>query len=154
MKNYTLVCLYTVIIAMVLATVISYSNTMYCYKNLESVTEKVMQNYTIKNSKDIYDNIKNRSDYTPDIDDSYFISEFTTYGLNITSSTGNEYIVSDNSGQRLYSFTKPVLSYTMSNTLNINCITDVKLRFHVGSLIDTNVNTIPLHLTTSFNEKW
>lgn len=149
--GYIKTCVVVLIIAMVLSLVLSYAEILTIIQALESNTERVLDSFVIENATQIYDSIKNGSDFTLGVNTSHFVESFSQdckldfYGGFLYNR--------DNNGRVNYWLTVPNINFAAEQSLKLNCTFDliIPLTF-AGKQVSTI--RIPIKVNSGYNLKF
>ena len=124
-SSYFTPCVVILILAMILSVVLFYATTKSTIETTRDNTRRVLDSYVMKNSIEIYNNIKQGNDFTEDIENSFYLSAVSSE-LSLDSSTGYLYTV-DANGDIVYRMTNPNVTYKVDNTLQLKASYDLQI---------------------------
>lgn len=124
-SSYFTPCAVILVIAMILSVVLFYATTKSTIETTRDNTKRVLDSYVMKHSIDIYSSIKQGSDFTEDIENSFYISSVSTE-LSLDYGTGYLYTV-DANGEIIYRMTNPNVTYRVDNTLRLEASYDLQI---------------------------
>ena len=124
-SSYFTPCVVVLVIAMILSVVLFYATTKSTIETTRDNTRRVLDSYVMKNSIEIYNNIKQGNDFTEDIENSFYLSAVSSE-LSLDSSTGYLYSV-DANGDIVYRMTNPNVTYKVDNTLQLKASYDLQM---------------------------
>ena len=113
------------IIAMILSVVLFYATTKSTIETTRDNTKRVLDSYVMKNSIDIYNNIKQGNDFMEAIENSFYISSVFEE-LSLDYGSGYLYCV-DGNGDIVYRMTNPTVTYKVDNTLKLKASYDLQM---------------------------
>ena len=113
------------VIAMILSVVFFYATTKSTIETTRDNTKRVLDSYVMKNSIDIYNSIKQGSDFTEAIEKSFYISSVSEE-LSLDFGEGYLYTVDENGGI-VYRMTNPDVTYKVDNTLQLKAGYDLQM---------------------------
>lgn len=122
--------------AMVFSTVFLYANLMTIIQASRDQTQRVLDDYIMHNSIEIYDALKNGEDISEELDELFYKSEiFSAFSLDISGDS--LYAVSE-AGELQYVISKPHVDYEVQNTLKLNASYNlsIPIRFAGKRLFD------------------
>ena len=100
---------------------------------------------------EIYNSIKNGNDYTESVDNSEYISEFSSY--NSLDLSGNLLYSYDEAGNELYRLTKPRIVFTEDYSRKIAADYSITVPLYFAGFRVTEV-TVPIRVESKFNDKF
>ena len=124
-SSYFTPCVVIHVIAMILSVVLFYATTKSTIETTRDNTKRVLDSYVMKHSIDIYSSIKQGSDFTEDIENSFYISSVSSE-LSLDYGTGYLYTV-DANGEIIYRMTNPNVTYRVDNTLKLEASYDLQI---------------------------
>ena len=124
-SSYFTPCVVILVIAMILSVVLFYATTKSTIETTRDNTKRVLDSYVMKHSIDIYSSIKQGSDFTEDIENSFYISSVSSE-LSLDYGTGYLYTV-DANGEIIYRMTNPNVTYRVDNTLKLEASYDLQI---------------------------
>ena len=124
-SSYFTPCVVILVIAMILSVVLFYATTKSTIETTRDNTKRVLDSYVMKHSIDIYNSIKQGSDFTEDIENSFYISSVSSE-LSLDYGTGYLYTV-DANGEIIYRMTNPNVTYRVDNTLKLEASYDLQM---------------------------
>ena len=156
MKNkrgdgYIPACVMIVILCMLIAVFMTFASAVNTIRITERNTRIVLDSFVMKNSIEIYNSIKNGNDYTESVDNSEFISEFSSY--NSLDLSGNLLYSYGEDGNELYHLTKPRIVFTQENSLKIAAEYCMTVPLYFAGVRATDV-TVPIKVESKFNGKF
>lgn len=105
------------IFAMIFSAVLTYASMMTVIQTSRDNTIRVLDSFVMHNSKEIYDSLKNGSDFSQSLDQVFYksslLSEFSL------DNSGNIIYSKDEQGDIVYLMTNPNVSYDYNNTLKL-----------------------------------
>lgn len=105
------------IFAMIFSVVLTYASMMTVIQTSRDNTIRVLDNFVMHNSKEIYDSLKNGSDFSQTLDQVFYksslLSEFSL------DNSGDIIYSKDEQGDIVYLMTNPNVSYDYNNTLKL-----------------------------------
>ncbi len=116
-EGYIGVCVMTVVICMIISSVLFFVQTWSVTKVVRDSAQNVLDSYVMEKSVEIYNSVKCGNDLTGSVDSDRFTEMYTEY-MGMSPSSG-EYVSADESGDRNYSISKPVLSYLDDGKLGV-----------------------------------
>ena len=148
--TYIKTAVIVLITAALLSLVFLYSSLMSIISSTKSNTERVLDSFVIENATFIFDSIKNGHDFTPAIDENYYIYKFSSE-LSLDFSDGVLYSRDEQGGYN-FRMTNPQTYFTVSNTLNLTTTYDLlfPIRFAGKQVMELRV---PIQVKTSYNLK-
>ena len=124
-SSYFTPCVVILVVAMILSVVLFYATTKSTIETTRDNTKRVLDSYVMKHSIDIYSSIKQGSDFTEDIENSFYISSVSSE-LSLDYGTGYLYTV-DANGEIIYRMTNPNVTYRVDNTLKLEASYDLQI---------------------------
>ena len=149
-SSYVSVCVVVIVIAAILAVVFFYATTKSTIETTRDNTRRVLDSYVMKHSIDIYNHIKQGSDFTEELNDFIYNSGILSE-LSLDCSDELIYCVDEN-GDMVYKMTKPSLSYQVDNTLKLTASYDLMMPVIICG-ITVSWFTVPLEVTSSLTLK-
>ena len=149
--GYVFPCVLIVVICMVLSVFVFFATTVSMIRLTEENTKIVLDSYIMKNSIEIYNSIKQGSDYTEALNRDVYIDDLCDF---CTLVKDNSYLYAyDDDGSLKYRMTYPVIAFREENTLKIqvNYTLYVPVRFD-GKIVRYAI--IPVTVDSSFSEKF
>lgn len=138
------------VIAMILSVVFFYATTKSTIETTRDNTKRVLDSYVMKNSIDIYNSIKQGSDFTEAIEKSFYISSVSEE-LSLDFGEGYLYTVDENGGI-VYRMTNPDVTYKVDNTLQLKASYDLQMPvWFAGQIIYWF--TVPVTVSSSLTLK-
>lgn len=137
-------------LAMILSAVMTYSSIMTILQTARDNTKLALDSYVTHNSIEIYDSLKNGSDFTAFLEKNIFKDEIlSVFSLDIS---GNMIYSTDKQGEIIYKMTIPNVDYEYVNTLKLGASYDVNIpmTFAGKYLFDLQ---IPQNVTSYYNFK-
>ena len=105
------------IFAMIFSVVLTYASMMTIIQTSRDNTIRVLDSFVMHNSIEIYDSLKNGSDFSQSLDQVFYksslLSEFSL------DNSGNIIYSKDEQGDIVYLMTNPNVSYDYNNTLKL-----------------------------------
>ena len=105
------------IFVMIFSVVLTYASMMTVIQTSRDNTIRVLDSFVMHNSKEIYDSLKNGSDFSESLNQIFYksslLSEFSL------DNSGNIIYSKDEQGNIVYIMTNPNVSYDYSNTLKL-----------------------------------
>lgn len=123
-------------IAMVFSAVLLYANIMTIVQASRDQTQRVLDDFVMHNSIEIYDSLKNGDDFSQRLDAAFYRSEvFSAFSLDIV---GTSLYSMDEQGQVQYVIINPRVGYEVENTLKLNAsyYLSIPIRFAGNHLFD------------------
>ena len=156
MKNkrgdgYIPACVMIVILCMLIAVFMTFASAVNMIRITERNARIVLDSFVMKNSIEIYNSLKNGNDYTESVDNSEYISGFSSY--NSLDLSGNLLYSYDEDGNELYRLTKPRIMYTQENSLKIAAEYSMTVPLYFAGVKVTEV-TVPIRVESKFNDKF
>ena len=149
--GYVFPCVMIVVICMMLSVFIFFAGVVNMVRITQENTKVVLDSYVMKSSIEIYNFIKQGSDYTDVLDQNVYIDDLCDF---CSLAKGSYYLYAyDEDGQIKYMMTRPTITFREENTLKIKlCYTFyVPVRFN-GKIVRYAV--IPVTVDSSFTEKF
>jgi hypothetical protein len=138
------------IMAMMLSAILTYASMMTIIQTAKDNTKLALDSYVTHNSIEIYDSLKNGSDFTEDLNKNIFKNEIlSVFSLDIS---GNMVYSTGEQGEILYKMTIPNVDFEYENTLKLGAVYDVMIpiTFAGKHLFDLK---IPQKVTSYYNLK-
>ncbi len=130
------------VMAMVFSAVFLYTSIMTIVQASRDQTRRVLDDFVMHNSIEIFDRLKNGDDLSEELDELFYKSEiFSAFSLDI--SEDSLYAVSDQGGVE-YVIAHPRVNYEVQNTLQLNASYDlaVPIRFAGNHLFDLEIPVV------------
>ena len=121
------------VMAMVFSAVFLYASIVQASRDQ---TRRVLDDFIMHNSIEIYDSLKNGNDLAEELDELFYKSEiFSAFSLDIV---GDALYAVDEQGGIQYVISNPRVDYEVQNTLKLNAIYDlsIPIRFAGNHLFD------------------
>ena len=113
------------IFAMIFSVVLTYASMMTIIQTSRDNTIRVLDSLVMHNSKEIYDSLKNGSDFSENLDEIYYKSMLSSeFSLDFS---GNTIYSKDDEGNVIYKITNPCVSYDYDNTLKLKSTYDLSI---------------------------
>ena len=156
MKNkrgdgYISACVMIIILCMLMAVFMTFAFAVNMIRISERNARIVLDSFVMKNSIEIYNSLKNGNDYTEFLDNSEYISEFSSY--NSLDLSGNLLYSYDEDGNELYRTTKPRIVFTEEKSLKIAAEYSMTVPLYFAGVRVTEV-TVPIKAVSKFNDKF
>lgn len=156
MKNkrgdgYIPACVMIVILCMLIAVIMTFASAVNMIRISERNARIVLDSFVMKNSIEIYNSVKNGNDYTEFLDNSEYISEFSSY--NSLDLSGNLLYSYGEDGSELYRTTKPRIVFTEEKSLKIAAEYSITVPLYFAGVRVTEV-TVPIKAVSKFNDKF
>ena len=156
MKNkrgdgYISACVMIIILCMLMAVFMTFAFAVNMIRISERNARIVLDGFVMKNSIEIYNSLKNGNDYTESVDNSEYVSEFSSY--NSLDLSGNLLYSYDEDGNELYRTTKPRIVFTEENRLKIAAEYSMTVPLYFAGVRGTEV-TVPIKAVSKFNDKF
>jgi hypothetical protein len=138
------------ILAMTLSAIMTYASIMTIIQTASDNTKLALDSYVTHNSIEIYDSLKNGSDFTVSLEKNIFKDEIlSVFSLDIS---GNMVYSTSKQGEILYKMTIPNVDFEYENTLKLGAAYDViiPVTFAGNHLFDLQ---IPQKVTSYYNLK-
>lgn len=149
--GYVFPCVMIVVICMMLSVFIFFAGVVNMVRITQENTKIILDSYVMKSSIEIYNSIKQGSDYTDVLDQNVYIDDL----CNFCSLAKSSYFLYayDEDGQIKYMMTRPTIIFQEENTLKIELryTLYVPVRFN-GNIVRYAV--IPVTVDSSFSEKF
>ena len=124
-SSYFTPCVVILVIAMILSVVLFYATTKSTIETTRDNTKRVLDSYVMKHSIDIYSSIKQGSDFTEDIENSFYISSVS---LELSLDFDGEYLYTvGEDGDVVYRMTPPDVSFRTDRTLQLQADYELEL---------------------------
>ena len=124
------------VMAMVFSAVFLYTSIMTIVQASRDQTRRVLDDFIMHNSIEIYDSLKNGNDLAEELDELFYKSEiFSAFSLDIV---GDALYAVDEQGGIQYVISNPRVDYEVQNTLKLNASYDlsIPIRFAGNHLFD------------------
>lgn len=122
------------LIAMLFAAVFLYSNIMTIMQTTKDQTQRVLDDFMMHNSIEIYNSLKNGNDFSAELDGIFYKSQiFSAFSLD---NSGNSLYAVDEAGNILYTIANIHVDYDIQNTMKLIATYDliIPIRFAGNSL--------------------
>jgi len=149
--GYVFPCVMIVVICMILSVFIFFAGVVNMVRITQENTKVVLDSYIMKSSIEIYNSIKQGSDYTDVLDQNVYIDNLCDF---CSLAKGSYFLYAyDEDGQVKYMMTRPTITFREENTLKIELYYTlyVPVRFS-GEIVRYAV--IPVTVDSSFTEKF
>lgn len=123
--SYVKTAVWTLIFCMILSLVLSYASLMTLIQTAENNTQRVLDGFVTENSKLIYNSLKNGSDFTESLNESFYISAVSDE-LSMDKS-GKMLYYKNEQGDVIYQIANPNVAYEWKNTLMLRATYDILL---------------------------
>lgn len=149
-SSYSQPCVVIIILAMILSVVLFYATTKSTIETTRDNTKRVLDSYVMKNSIEIYNNIKQGNDFTEDIENYFYISSVSSE-LSLDYGGGYLYCI-DGDGETVYRMTNPKVTYKVDNTLKLEASYELEMPvWFAGQIISWF--TVPVTVSSSLTLK-
>ena len=113
------------VMAMVFSAVFLYASIMTIVQASRDQTQRVLDDFIMHNSIEIYDSLKNGDDLSEELDEFFYKSEiFFAFSLDIV---GDALYSVDEEGGIQYVISNPHVDYEVQNTLKLNASYDLSI---------------------------
>lgn len=149
--GYVFPCVMIVVICMILSVFIFFAGVVNMVRITQENTKVVLDSYVMKSSIEIYNSIKQGSDYTDVLEQNVYINDLCDF---CSLAKGSYFLYAyDEDGEIKYMMTRPTITFREENTLKIElCYTlYVPVRFN-GKIVRYAI--IPVTVDSSFTEKF
>lgn len=129
-------CVLVLAVAMIFSAVFLYASVMTIVQASRDQTQRVLDDFILHNSIEIYDSLKNGDDFSERLDGIFYRSKiFAAFSLDIS---GNSLYSVDEQGGVQYVISNPRVDYEVRNTLKLNARYDlsIPIRFAGVRLFD------------------
>lgn len=147
---YVKTCVYVIIVAMVLSLTLTYASMMTIIQSSKDNTERVLTSYITQNSIEIYQSIKNGTDYIMALDEDQFILLYDQENP-LVLSDDHLYSLSDQ-GDCIFRITIPTVRFTVDHTLNLTCEYQIKIPVEFAGKQVSEL-MVPITVTETYNFK-
>jgi hypothetical protein len=130
------------VMAMVFSAVFLYTSIMTIVQASRDQTQRVLDDFVMHNSIEIFDRLKNGDDLSEELDELFYKSEiFSAFSLDISGDC--LYAVSDQGGVE-YGIAHPHVDYEVQNTLQLKAGYDlaIPIRFAGNHLFDLKIPVV------------
>lgn len=149
-ESFVFPCIVVLVIAMILAMVIFYANVMTVIQVTKDNTERVLDSFVIKNSKEIYASIKQGNDFVESFDESLYISDISNE-LSL-GTLNNMFYSKDENGEVTYMMTIPEVSFSVENELKLKVKYNIIIPIYFAGRSLSNM-TIPITVNSHYTLK-
>lgn len=150
-EGYIKVCVIIIILCMLLSVFISFVSAVSIIRQVERNARVVLDSYVTQSSIEIYNSIKNGSDYTELLNNAGYISEFSSF--NSLDFYRNMLYSYDEDGNEQYRLTLPTLSFIRDKQLKIAVNYDITIPLYFAGIRVTEA-TVPITVVSRLNEKF
>ena len=150
-ETYIMTCVFLIIFCMLLSVFIQFFSVVNVIRMTERNTRIVLDSFVMENSIEIYDSIKNGTNYLEVIDQDEYINKLCEY--NCLDFQENMLYCKGEDGTENYKMTKPILQPTEENKLKISATYSIIVPMYFCGEIVTEV-TVPITVTSKFNPKF
>lgn len=149
-ESFVFPCIVVLAIAMILSMVIFYANVMTVIQVTKDNTERVLDSFVIRNSKEIYASIKQGNDFTESFDESLYISDISNE-LSLGTLNNMFYSKGEN-GEATYMMTIPEISFSVENELKLKAEYNIIIPIYFAGRSFSNM-TIPITVNSHYTLK-
>ena len=150
-ETYLLACVGIIILCMLLSIFIQFFSVVNVIRMTERNARIVLDSFVMENSIEIYDSIKNGTNYLEVIDQDEYVSKLCEY--NCLDFQENMLYCKAEDGTENYRMTKPILQPTEENKLKISATYQISVPMYFCGARVTEV-TVPITVTSKFNPKF
>ena len=140
------------VISMLLSSVLTYAGLMTIVGTTRDNTIRVLDSFVMHNSTEIFDSLKNGTDFTRAIDGTFY-KDILKDELSLDLSGNVLYCVGED-GETLWSMTNPTVTFEYANTLKLNATYTVIIPVCFAGREITRLNlsqTVKSYYTTKAN---
>ena len=150
-ETYIMTCAFLIIFCMLLSVFIQFFSVVNVIRMTEKNARIVLDSFVMENSIEIYDSIKNGTNYLEVIDQDEYINKLCEY--NCLDFQENMLYCKGEDGTENYKMTKPILQPTEENKLKISATYTITVPMYFCGERVTEV-TVPITVTSKFNPKF
>lgn len=123
--SYVNTAVWTLIFCIILSLVLTYASLMTLIQTAESNTQRVLDGFVTENSMLIYESLKNGSDFTESLNNSFYVSKVSDE-LSMDYS-GKMLYYTNEQGVIIYQIANPNVAYEWEDTLKLKATYDIIL---------------------------
>lgn len=150
-EGYITACVTVVILCMLIAAFLTFISVVGTIRMTKRNARIVLDSFVIQNAIEIYDSVKNGTDYTQELDETAYVEALCDFSK--FDKSGDVLYAYGEDGEWMYSITKPVLSVTEEDTLKIIAEYTAIVPIRFGGVSVETVR-IPVKVKSRFNEKF
>lgn len=149
--GYIPACVTVVILCMLTAVCLTFVTTIGVVRMTKRNTRIVLDSFVMQNAVEIYDSIKNGTDYTQELDETAFVKALCAFSK--FDNSGDVLYAYGEDGEWTYSITRPVVSFTYEETLKIYASYTVTVPIVFGD-VSMEWIRIPVTVESRYKEKF
>lgn len=150
-EGYIPACITVIILCMLTAVCLTFVTTIGVVHMTERNSRIVLDSFVMQNAIQIYDSIKNGTDYTQELDETAYVEALCAFSK--FDNSGDVLYAYGEDGEWLYSITRPVVSFTYEETLKIYASYTVTVPIAFGD-VSMEWIRIPVTVESRYKEKF
>jgi hypothetical protein len=149
--GYITACVTVVILCMLIAAFLTFISVVGAIRMTKRNARIVLDSFVIQNAIEIYDSIKNGTDYTQELDEMAYVDALCDFSK--FDKSGDVLYAYGEDGEWIYSITRPVVSFTYEETLKVYASYTVTVPIVFGD-VSMEWIRIPVTVESRYNEKF
>ena len=150
-EGYIPACIMVIILCMLTAVCLTFITAIGVVRMTERNSRIVLDSFVMQNAIQIYDSIKNGTDYTQELDETAYVEALCDFAK--FDKIGDVLYACSEDGEWMYSITSPVVSFTYEETLKVYASYTVTVPIVFGD-VSMEWLRIPVTVESRYNEKF